>query len=415
MKKIYTLFAAIFSTICSFTQVNYVSSGSTSAEVLSGNSLSINTTPPSTANCTIIAVSEFQKSYPATVTDVTSSRNFTLAKTITSSGGSLVAIYYLTNPGTGSHTVTVSTGAGNNANIKAVLSYYSGVNTQSPIANTGSASNPSGNLDDNPELTITSSAGYMVVDAIVYEKTGTPQLEQGQIQIASNNLHNWTNGSSNKSGASSVYMQWDFHQNPGSYWGIVLVSLKSASALPITLTDFTAQYNKTNVTLAWKSSQEINFSHYILEHSTDGNVFTTTSMIFGAGVNNGGAQYSYVDRTVTGRSGLIYYRLKMVDIDGKFTYSPTRVIRLGDEPKAITLTTYPNPVISEVRITLPSSWQNKEVNIDLYNTSGQKIKSIKSSNSSQTETIAVAELGKGVYVVNATCGTETAQQKIIKN
>ena len=186
------------------------------------------------------------------------------------------------------------------------------------------------------------------------------------------------------------------------------------ATLPVKLIDFSAKYNKTDVTLTWKSSEEINFSHYILEHSPDGNVYTTTSLVFGAGENGSGAQYKYIDRSVAGRSGIIYYRLKMVDIDGKETYSPTRIIRLGEEKQSISLTTYPNPVTSELRITLPSSWQNKEVSIELYTINGQKIKNFKTSNSSQTETIIVSDLAKGTYFIKAICERETAQQKIIK-
>jgi hypothetical protein len=188
----------------------------------------------------------------------------------------------------------------------------------------------------------------------------------------------------------------------------------AASTLPVKLTDFTAKYNKTNVELTWKSNQEINFSHYILEHSPDGINFSQTALVFGTAQDNGSAQYSYTDHSVNGRTGLIYYRLKMVDIDEKFSYSPVRVIKLGEEKKSIALTSFPNPATSEIRVTLPSSWQNKAVALELYNNNGQKLKSFKIGNSSQTETFAIADLQRGVYFIRASCGNDLAEQTILK-
>lgn len=184
--------------------------------------------------------------------------------------------------------------------------------------------------------------------------------------------------------------------------------------LPVKLTDFTAKYNNTNVLLTWTTAAEMSFSHYELEHSTDAVNYSTTALVFGAGMEGRGATYNYKDN-VNGRGGIIYYRLKMVDIDGRITYSSVRIVRLGDEKKTITLTTYPNPVVSDLRVTLPAAWQGKEVAIELYNANGQRVKGIKTSNSSQTETMPVADLKKGVFFVKAVCGNEVANQTIIKN
>ena len=184
--------------------------------------------------------------------------------------------------------------------------------------------------------------------------------------------------------------------------------------LPVKLVDFSANYSKPAISLSWKSAQEIDFNYYELEHSSDGEVFTTTSLVFGAGVNGGGAEYTYVDRSVKVTQGLIYYRLKMVDIDGNFTYSPVRIVRLGDVPNTLALTIYPNPVANDLRITLPPSWQGKQVNIDLYSASGQRVNTLALSNSSQTESMSVTTLERGIYFVKASCGGETAAQQIIK-
>jgi hypothetical protein len=189
----------------------------------------------------------------------------------------------------------------------------------------------------------------------------------------------------------------------------------SEITLPVKLVDFSAKYDQTKVSLSWKSSQEINFNYYELEHSTDGNTFTTTSIVFGAGENGNGADYNYTDKSVAGKKGLIYYRLKMVDIDNKFTYSAVRVVRLGEENTSLTINSFPNPVTNDLRITLPSSWQGKKVNIHVYNSNGQLVNHLNVSNSSQIETVSMNNFQKGIYFIKATCGDQTASQQIIKN
>ena len=187
------------------------------------------------------------------------------------------------------------------------------------------------------------------------------------------------------------------------------------TSLPVKLLDFTAKYVNPDVLLEWSTSQEHNFSHFILEHSTDGTDFSQTAIILGAGESNSKIDYSYTDKDMKGRGGIIYYRLKQVDIDGKFDYSPVRIIRLGEENNSLALATFPNPVVNELRITLPSSWQNKHVYIDLYNANGQLVNSLQVANSGQTESISAASLKKGAYFINVRCGNENAKQKIIKN
>jgi hypothetical protein len=185
--------------------------------------------------------------------------------------------------------------------------------------------------------------------------------------------------------------------------------------LPVKLIDFTARYTKPNVVLEWSTAQEHNFSHFIVEHSTDGQDFTQTALVFGVGESDSKINYSYTDKDMKGRGGIIYYRLKEVDIDGAFKYSNIRIVRLDEENTSITLTTFPNPATTDLRITLPSPWQNKQVHIDLYSASGQLMNTFNISKSSQTESISVAPLQRGIYFIQARCGEDIAKQQFLKN
>jgi Secretion system C-terminal sorting domain len=124
--------------------------------------------------------------------------------------------------------------------------------------------------------------------------------------------------------------------------------------------------------------------------------------------------YSLTDIINSSQSGLIYYRLRSVDVDEKYKYSETRIIRVDRQTQS-TLLVYPNPVRNELRITLPFEWQNKRVKYELVAANGQTVKRLENIGSSQTETMNISNLVPGVYIMRIRCNAETTQQKIIKD
>ncbi|MDP4263993.1 MAG: T9SS type A sorting domain-containing protein [Bacteroidota bacterium] len=185
--------------------------------------------------------------------------------------------------------------------------------------------------------------------------------------------------------------------------------------LPITLESFTAVLNGSKADLKWTTSQEINVSHFVVEKSLDGKNFSDAGIVFAYGNTTERKNYSLSDNISNVQQGVIYYRLRTVDNDGKSEISAIRLIRISKQGETLQMVTYPNPVSSELRVTVPAAWQGKEVLFEIFNQSGQKVKALNSSSSSQTETIQVNDLSKGFYIVKASCGGDITQQKIIKN
>jgi hypothetical protein len=189
-----------------------------------------------------------------------------------------------------------------------------------------------------------------------------------------------------------------------------------AFPLPVKLMSFGASLKNENAELTWKTSSEINTNHFIIERSTDGKNYHSEVLVFAKGNSAEINNYSFTDKLSTEFEGLIYYRLKLVDVDGNSLYSDVRILRIGKSTgNAITILTYPNPATSEVRITIPGNWQNKKVVYELYNASGTISKRKETANSSQTETISLSSLAPGFYIIRANCEGEVAQQKIVKN
>ena len=191
-------------------------------------------------------------------------------------------------------------------------------------------------------------------------------------------------------------------------------NLAPSVALPVRLSSFAAMYDRANVNLSWAGTEE-KFSHYILQRSTDGKNYTNIALIFPNETTSSNGNYQYKDANVSSSTGTVFYRLQMVDLTNESKYSDIRVIRLGKEKELLQITTYPNPVAEQVRITLPGTWQGKRVILELYSSNGVKLQSKQLNSANQTESMQMGKIAKGFYLVKASCNGQDAQQQIIKN
>lgn len=186
------------------------------------------------------------------------------------------------------------------------------------------------------------------------------------------------------------------------------------SPLPVKLTAFTAKKNGSQALLNWSTEVEKDVSHFVIGKSLNGKDFTDAGVVFTDGNSTLRKDYSFKDDIKAITSGLVYYRLKMVDMDGKYEQSAVRIIRIDEGNAAKGITVYPNPVASEIRVTLANSWQDKTINIQIINAGGQSIKRISNTMPGQTATVNVSALAPGLYLVQVSDGMETAIQRFVK-
>ena len=103
------------------------------------------------------------------------------------------------------------------------------------------------------------------------------------------------------------------------------ISRATNATLPLDLLSFTGNLQNNNtVLLNWKTENEINTSHFVIERSTDGIRYSGIGNVTANGRNNAGGSfnYSFTDNDAVNQSSQrLYYRLKMVDIDGSLKYS----------------------------------------------------------------------------------------------
>lgn len=115
----------------------------------------------------------------------------------------------------------------------------------------------------------------------------------------------------------------------------------SIAPLPVTLSDFKARKTShCGTMLSWTVTDAVNFSHFELEHCKPGERF---SLLKSIAYINDQASYSY---SYEAGEGMHHYRLKMVDHDGRYSYSPIVEVRLSCDPASAGLLVYPSPMPS---------------------------------------------------------------------
>ncbi len=111
--------------------------------------------------------------------------------------------------------------------------------------------------------------------------------------------------------------------------------------LPVTMIDFKAQSVNGQVQLNWQTANELNTAHFVIERSQDGKVFEMVTTKAAAGNSSELSVYQALDAKPY--SGLSYYRLKIVDLDGKVSYSKVVQVTIGVGGSLGEVVLYPNP------------------------------------------------------------------------
>ena len=166
--------------------------------------------------------------------------------------------------------------------------------------------------------------------------------------------------------------------------------------LPLDLLEFTATASSDKtVKLTWRTAQEVNTDFFEIQHATDGLHFTPVGTVPAAG--SGARIYHFLQSDPA--YGTNYYRLKMVDTDGNFSYSPVREVTLPGEGRGMLLS--PNPAADWLSVTFQSNVQLPDVLlIRVFSSEGRLV--MEENLGGQGGKIQFpGNLASGVYQVNA--------------
>jgi len=163
--------------------------------------------------------------------------------------------------------------------------------------------------------------------------------------------------------------------------------------LPIVLGAFNASLKGSTVVLNWNSVQEAMSSHFDVEKSSDGKSFSSVGTVKAAGFSYKSINYSFTDKSFAGTG---FYRLKLVDLDGKSKYSKVVYVN-GGSGASTTLSVFPNPFRSDVQLKGINASDVNKSNIRVFNVAGAEVGfKITGSNSISID----AGLPQGVYILS---------------
>jgi len=159
-------------------------------------------------------------------------------------------------------------------------------------------------------------------------------------------------------------------------------------SLPVELISFTGAYNSTtsNNELYWKTTSELNSDHIEIEKSTDNSNWKQIGVVLAKPKSSETNEYHFTDPTSS--AGINYYRLKLVDKNGSFTYSTILTLSHNELKEPLL---YPNP--ANDLIELNASFQLNDMNWSIYSAIGTLVESgIGAKNG-----ISISALKNGVY------------------
>jgi hypothetical protein len=185
--------------------------------------------------------------------------------------------------------------------------------------------------------------------------------------------------------------------------------------LPVTWAGFEVKAAESGNKLDWSTASEQNTSHFEIEYSYDGVHFQNQStQIPAAGWSQTEKKYSFVHSDF---SAQIYYRIKQIDIDGRFSYSIVRIVKRTTFSPSFVAAVYPNLIHSEKEVTINVfSIDKSPFYIRLYDLNGHVLSQIvaQAKKDSILEKMDVANLSPGIYIIELQNGQGREFVKIMK-
>jgi Secretion system C-terminal sorting domain len=190
------------------------------------------------------------------------------------------------------------------------------------------------------------------------------------------------------------------NRNPftGDIWWISASAEPSTLiSLPSTGVTLAAALNGNDVSLNWKTLTEVNSKSFEIERSTDGVNYVKIAEKVAAGNSTTDINYSYLDPNMTAKT--YYYRLRMVDIDNKFTYTNIAIVR---KSSVKSIRVFPNPVTDYMNIEFSNA--KGAYTVSLFNQAGQEVQSRKADINSTVQYVRIEKgsLLTGMYYVRIT-------------
>lgn len=187
----------------------------------------------------------------------------------------------------------------------------------------------------------------------------------------------------------------EFYVNNFSTFGYFTSTV--VSPLPVKLVNFKGEIKNCKVELSWSATMETNFSHYEVEMSNDALHWYSSGQVRASRIEG---IHQYIFNCPQG-ADKAYYRLKMLDMDGTFTYSPSILVENTCASQKAGIEVYPNP-FDEQDEYLTLSFKNvfgRHLRLNLVDASGRVVleEIVDVTQSDTLLTVSTSGIQTGIY------------------
>ncbi len=179
--------------------------------------------------------------------------------------------------------------------------------------------------------------------------------------------------------------------------------------VPVELLSFDADRIGSEVALTWTTATEYNSSRFDVEKALEGSGFAKINEVQAAGNSSVDNDYGPIFDSDVEMGNTYVYRLKMIDLDGEFDYSPERVVTMTSEGGVIVLSdVYPMPATADSKVDYFVSG-SQEVVIDMFDIRGNKVAELVNAMASGSKilNLELDGLSSGSYTIVLRAGDVT--------
>ena len=191
----------------------------------------------------------------------------------------------------------------------------------------------------------------------------------------------------------------------GDAWLMGISAINTYTALPVGITNFTAERWDHSATLQWIETLQT-LKYFSVQRSSDGQDWTAIGQVPATIQSAGSPSYNYIDQEPL--SGVNYYRLQEIDENGAVSYSAIRDVKFTNVSPVISY--YPNPVRDRLTITSAGAIQS----LMLTTLDGRTLQVVKDFASGQS--IDMSRYPFGIYfLIIRTADNQTHTARIERN
>jgi hypothetical protein len=242
---------------------------------------------------------------------------------------------------------------------------------------------------------------------------GTVPVEQ-DIMMTRNDANGWLLASAIGSASTDTVnnmMSVNYMPSFGLFTGT-----NSTNALPVKLLGLSGIRSNKDALLRWATTTEANTDRFEIERSLDGRSFVKTGNVMAAGNSSEVKHYTFTDIDPFATQNLVYYRLKIVDKNGKAEYS--KIISFSEQTgTGSNALVYPNPFNAELFVEIEAKGSGNAL-LTVTDLSGKTVATQKQATHEGMNTISLSDTGSlkaGVYFLSVETNGNRSVYKIIRH